>query len=243
MATLNVLFPLTFLSFIALERLTPGRPQPRIRGWLARGLVFFALGGAVNVAVPIAVSALLGGRGLLCLGGLPLALCALIAFVVGDLVGYWRHRLMHRQPLLWRLHQLHHSAERVDIAGSAYSHPLDLAINAALGVSVSVALGISPLAAGVASYASFAIGTFVHLPIATPRWLGHVINRPESHALHHARGVHAHNYGMLSLWDRLFGTFENPAEFASRAGFWDGASQETGALLLGRDVTRRTARP
>jgi hypothetical protein len=46
---------------------------------------------------------------------------------------------------------------------------------------------------------------------------------------------------MLSLWDRLFGTFENPAEFASQAGFWDGASQKTGALLLGRDVTRRAA--
>lgn len=236
---LNFLFPLTFVAFVVLERLVPTRPQPRLRGWLVKGFVFFALGGVVNFAVPAVVAALLGGHGLLAFDRVPLAFGVIATFVIGDFLGYWRHRLMHRQPLLWRLHQLHHSAERVDVAGSVFSHPLDLALGTAIGSCVGVLLGVAPLAAGFAAYASFALGAFLHLPVSTPRWLGHVIHRPENHALHHARGLHADNYGLLSIWDRLFGTFQNPTAFVDAAGFWDGASRQTAALLVGRDVASR----
>ena len=56
-------------------------------------------------------------------------------------------------------------------------------------------------------------------------------------AVHHARGIHAYNYGNFPLWDVLFGTFRNPATFPQEAGFWDGASARVGAMLLGRDVS------
>ena len=62
------------------------------------------------------------------------------------------------------------------------------------------------------------------------------MQRPEGHSVHHTRGVHAYNYGNLSLWDLLFGTFRNPAEFAAEAGFYEGASARVGAMLLGRDI-------
>jgi sterol desaturase/sphingolipid hydroxylase (fatty acid hydroxylase superfamily) len=241
METLNALFPITFVSFVVFERLARARPQPRVRGWLLKGFVFFALGGVVNGVVPALLTGALAGRALLPLGGLPVAAGALIGFVVADLAHYGRHRLMHRSPILWRLHQLHHSAERVDIAGAVYTHPLDLAMSAATTTVVATLLGLSPLAAGLAGYLGFAASMFTHLDRATPHWIAYVLHRPENHAVHHARGVHAYNYGVLTLWDRLFGTYREPDPTAAQAGFWDGASRQLGALLLGRDVSRSSA--
>jgi sterol desaturase/sphingolipid hydroxylase (fatty acid hydroxylase superfamily) len=45
-------------------------------------------------------------------------------------------------------------------------------------------------------------------------WLGYFIERPESHSLHHQRGVHRHNDADLPVLDMLFGTFHNPREHA-----------------------------
>jgi hypothetical protein len=79
---------------------------------------------------------------------------------------------------------------------------------------------------------------FPHLNVRTPQWLGYFIQRPEAHAVHHTRGVHAYNYGSFPLWDIVLGTFRNPARFPTEAaGFWDGSSRPLGAMLLGRDVS------
>ena len=79
---------------------------------------------------------------------------------------------------------------------------------------------------------------FQHANIHTPRWLGYVIQRPESHSVHHERGWHRSNYSDLPLWDIVFGTFENPPTFEGEAGFYDGASSRVLPMLFGRDVSR-----
>ena len=81
------------------------------------------------------------------------------------------------------------------------------------------------------------LGIFQHANLKTPAWLGYLVVRPESHARHHERGVHAKNYSDLPLWDLLFGTFENPATWNGLAGFYSGASRRLGALLGGRDIS------
>jgi sterol desaturase/sphingolipid hydroxylase (fatty acid hydroxylase superfamily) len=64
------------------------------------------------------------------------------------------------------------------------------------------------------------------------------------HAIHHQRGVHAYNYGVLAFSDLIFGTWRNPATFPQEAfGFWDGASAKVGAMLVGRDVSRSSTPP
>ena len=78
---------------------------------------------------------------------------------------------------------------------------------------------------------------FQHANLKTPRWLGYVIQRPESHIIHHQRGLHRYNYCDLPVIDMLFGTFRNPVDVEPVCGFYDGASSRIGDMLLGRDVT------
>ena len=80
---------------------------------------------------------------------------------------------------------------------------------------------------------------FQHANIKTPYWLGYLIQRPESHAVHHGRGIHRYNYSDLPLWDILFGTFRNPRTVEGlQVGFYRGASARIPEMLVGRDVTQ-----
>jgi sterol desaturase/sphingolipid hydroxylase (fatty acid hydroxylase superfamily) len=67
-----------------------------------------------------------------------------------------------------------------------------------------------------------------------------LIQRPESHGVHHRRGFHAYNYSDLPIWDMLWGTFRNPARFNGDVGFEDAESRRIGAMLLARDVNAAT---
>lgn len=232
-----VLIPAVFVLLIAVERLRPARPLPRVRGWGVLGVVGFILTGAIFSASPLLYMDFIRAHRLLDLEGLGIVPGGALALLVTDLAGYGFHRLRHTR-VLWRIHQLHHSAERVDVLGSAYFHPLDIAGEALVGaLAATLLLGVSGQAAAAAGIAAAALSTFQHANVRTPRWLGYLVQRPESHSVHHARGVHAFNYANLPLWDLLFGTFRNPARFEAEAGFWDGASRRVGAMLLGRDVT------
>jgi sterol desaturase/sphingolipid hydroxylase (fatty acid hydroxylase superfamily) len=229
--------PVVFIIMLFLERRFPARPLPTVRGWLLKGALFFIFTGVVNSALPALFSALLGERTLLHLGSLAAVPGALLGFVVADFIGYWSHRAMHTIPRLWRwTHQMHHSAERMDLAGMAYTHPFDTIASFTLTGLATALLGLSPLAAGLSGMLGFATAVVQHMNIRTPRWLGLFVIRPEAHGLHHARGVHAYNYGNLPLWDVVFGTYRNPETFPEIYGFWNGASASVGAMLLGRDV-------
>jgi sterol desaturase/sphingolipid hydroxylase (fatty acid hydroxylase superfamily) len=229
--------PVLYLLAIALERLRPGRPQPSVRGWLGIGLAFFVMVSAMDAVVPGALAALLAPRALFDLGHLGVVGGGLVAFVVADAMMYGVHRAMHRSNLLWRFtHQLHHSAERVDAVGVTFFHPLDVAIQIATVTGAALLLGVSPAAAALSGFLYVGLGIFQHTNIRTPVWIGYLVQRPEAHAIHHARGVHAYNYGNLVIWDVLFGTYRNPVEFTAPAGLRDGASRRIGAMLIGRDI-------
>jgi len=243
-AILTPLIPVVYVICLALERLFPARPLPVVKGWLLRGALSFVLTGVINALLPMAVVSALGGRSLLHLGGLGTVAGAVVAFVVTDFLAYAVHRSMHSVHFIWRFtHQAHHSAERLDIAGAAYFHPLDITITVLLTTLTAAALGVSPDAAALGGFIGFLYAMFQHLNVRTPRWLGYLIQRPEAHSVHHARGVHAYNYGNFPLSDLLFGTFRNPAEFMPEAGFWDGASARVTDMLLGRDVSQPPVAP
>jgi sterol desaturase/sphingolipid hydroxylase (fatty acid hydroxylase superfamily) len=82
------------------------------------------------------------------------------------------------------------------------------------------------------------LAIFQHTNINTPRWLGYIIQRPESHSVHHEKGVHAYNYSDLPIFDIVFGTFKNPKSYSQEIGFYDGASTRMKDILLFQDVSK-----
>ena len=62
------------------------------------------------------------------------------------------------------------------------------------------------------------------------------MQRPESHSVHHGRGMHHYNYSDLPLFDILFGTFRNPKDFVRESGFYEGASAKLPQMLAFRDI-------
>ena len=81
-------------------------------------------------------------------------------------------------------------------------------------------------------------GIFQHANINTPRWLGYIIQRPESHTIHHGRGLHKYNYCDLPIIDIIFGTFRNPKGYQMETGYYDGASARIVDMLLFKDVSK-----
>jgi sterol desaturase/sphingolipid hydroxylase (fatty acid hydroxylase superfamily) len=227
------------LVYFALDAFRPARNFVKVPRWRMKGVIFTVLMLALNGALPALAASAIGQASLLHLARLPLAAESLVGLVAFQFVIYWYHRLAHRFDFLWRwLHQMHHSAERVDIYGAAYFHPFEMVTQIALGVLVvEPLLGMSADGAGIAGAFGFMLATFQHANIKTPAWLGYVIQRPEAHTVHHARGVHNYNFGDISLWDMVFGTFRNPRTIDTEAGFSDFASRRLGAMLLGRDVS------
>ncbi len=242
-AILHAAVPITFVTLLVIERAFPAREQPVVRFWLVRGVAFFALTAAITSIPPALFAKLLAPYAPIHLDTLPVPIAGVLAFLLADLVHYGVHRLEHTWSWLWRwTHQLHHAAERIDVAGAAIFHPFELLVFAVLGTIVSVSLGLAPEAAALAGTLSAFAGMFQHLNVRTPQWLGYLIQRPEAHSIHHARGVHAYNYGNVTWWDLAFGTFRNPVRFTGPAGFWDGASRKLVPMLVGRDVTAPTTR-
>jgi sterol desaturase/sphingolipid hydroxylase (fatty acid hydroxylase superfamily) len=233
----SLLIPILFVTCVALERLLPARRLPPVRRWLLKGLFFFVVTGALNAVIPATVGPRLGFLTLFDSSRLGLAGSTVLTLLVSELVLYWLHRTMHRFQGLWRwTHQMHHSAERIDIPGAVYFHPTDISLNVVMSTVATALVGASADAAALAGFATFAMAMFQHLNVKTPRFLGYLVQRPEGHSVHHQRGLHAYNYGNLALWDLVFGTFRNPEGFADLAGFYDGASARVVDMLVARDV-------
>ena len=233
-----LLIPVTWLAMMAIEALGTGRPWPAIRLWRTKSMAFFIMLMGLNAALPgllppqWAAHALFDGAQLGVVGGV------VIGFGAVSLANALLHRSYHHFDLLWRwVHQLHHSPIRLDTAGAVVFTPTEIVFNIALFQLVIVfVLGLDPLAAAIVGYIAVFYGLFQHFNIHTPQWLGYLIQRPESHGVHHRRGFHAYNYSDLPLWDLLMGTFRNPKEFLAEVGFEAEEATRIAPLLIGRDA-------
>jgi sterol desaturase/sphingolipid hydroxylase (fatty acid hydroxylase superfamily) len=112
-----------------------------------------------------------------------------------------------------------------------------MVVQVALQLVVTViVLGLDPVAAAFVGYLIAFAGYFQHWNVRTPQWIGYVLQRPESHCVHHRLGFHYYNFADLSLWDILFGTFRNPPRFMGECGFEAGGDRKMAAMLGFADV-------
>lgn len=204
-----------------LERVLPyrrdwqptGKEIGRDTAYLAQGIVFGGLAQALTGAVAIALAP--------DDNDLPLWLAAPIAVVLTDLCTYGFHRFVHVNRWMWREHGIHHVTHKVNTLNANTAHFLDIALNNIAAFGPLLLLGFSAPAVFIASMAR-TVQTFVaHANIdARLGPLGWVIMGPEHHRLHHSVDpAHAGNYGtILTLWDRVFGTFRWTPHHAEEVG-------------------------
>ncbi len=227
-----------YVMLMVWEALTPGRQLPEIKYWRIRGLSVFAFYFYLASYLPLIWDKYLAPYQLVDLAGIGTIGGALIGVLLYEFGVYIWHRAMHKNDKLWKIfHQMHHSAERMDTYGAFYFSPLDMMGWTLLGsICFVLIVGLSPQAATATLLVTNFLGMFQHTNIKTPRWLGYIVQRPESHTIHHARGIHAYNYSDLPIFDILFGTFKNPKSYEHETGFYSGASKRILDMLLFRKV-------
>lgn len=221
------------------EAAFPGRTLPNIKGWKIRGLAVFAFYFFFSSYLPLFVDPFLEPYKLFDLSMLGAIGGGVFGIVLYEFGVYVWHYALHKSDFLWRtFHQMHHSAERLDTYGAFYFSPLDMAGWTVLGsICFSLIAGLSPQAITIMLLGTTFLGIFQHANINTPRWLGYIVQRPESHTIHHGKGLHKYNYSDLPVFDILFGTFRNPAKYEMETGFYPGASARIGDMLTFKDVS------
>jgi len=140
----------------------------------------------------------------------------LISFLTLDFFGGWLvHITEHKVPMLWRFHVVHHADNNVDVTTGLRHHPIESVLRGVfffMGIFVSGA----PMYAVMIFQTILVLSTaFTHANISMPRWLdkglSYILVSPNMHKVHHhwKQPFTDSNYGaILSIWDRILGTFK-----------------------------------
>ena len=121
---------------------------------------------------------------------------------------------MRTVPLLWRLHQEHHSDASFTATTALRFHPGEILLSLPLRLAVVALVGV-PVEAVALFEVLFAIANFiehanVRLPLAFERAMAKAFVTPALHRRHHSREqrlLDSNFATIFSFWDRLFGSF------------------------------------
>jgi sterol desaturase/sphingolipid hydroxylase (fatty acid hydroxylase superfamily) len=150
-----------------------------------------------------------------------------LTIVAIDLGYYVQHVLLHRVPVLWRLHRTHHSDLEYDFTTGVRFHPFEAVYTTVVVMAITAAIGAPPWAIVVSQLLSVSVAFIEHanvrVPHAIDRVLRVVVVTPDMHRIHHSQDVHEGDSNFantFSFWDRLFGTYvAEPAAGHDRIAF------------------------
>jgi sterol desaturase/sphingolipid hydroxylase (fatty acid hydroxylase superfamily) len=139
----------------------------------------------------------------------------IISFLVLDFFGGWLvHITEHHVKFLWRFHVVHHADNNVDVTTGLRHHPIESVVRGVF-FFMGIFLSGAPMYAVMIFQTLLVLSTaFTHANISLPRWLDKTLSfvfvSPNMHKVHHhwKQPYTDSNYGaILSIWDRLLGTF------------------------------------
>ena len=140
--------------------------------------------------------------------GLALWALALAGF---DFCYYWAHRMGHEISILWAAHAVHHQSEDYNLStalrqtstGFVFSWIFYLPLFL-LGMPFEVFVTVNAL--------DLIYQFWVHTQLVGKMgWLDRILVTPSNHRVHHAQNevyIDKNYGGILIIWDRLFGTFQ-----------------------------------
>ena len=153
--------------------------------------------------------------GVLHLISLPTLISIVIGILILDLVGaYLPHFVQHKVKLLWYIHIVHHTDNKVDTTTANRHHPLESVIRFSftlLAIFISGApIGIVLMYQSLSVIASQFNHANIQISDKIDKLLSYVIVSPNMHKVHHHFELPYtdSNYGnIFSIWDRIFGTY------------------------------------
>lgn len=146
----------------------------------------------------------------------------LVFFVVLDFVQWVTHVALHRWPVLWRFHQVHHSVEEMGFAAHLRYHWMENILYKPLKtLGVMFIGGFEPEQAYIVHFVAITIGHINHANIHVT-WgpFKYLFNNPVMHLWHHVYDLpkgfkYGINFGIsLSIWDYIFRTASIPRDDA-----------------------------
>ncbi len=143
----------------------------------------------------------------------------LLTIVVIDAVYYGQHYVLHRVPVLWRVHRTHHSDQDYDFTTGVRFHPFEAVYSTAVLMGAIAALGAPPVAILASQLLAVTLAFVEHANVRIPTWLDRVLRvvfvTPDMHRIHHSQDLRegeSNFSNTFSWWDRLFGTYvDQPA--------------------------------
>jgi sterol desaturase/sphingolipid hydroxylase (fatty acid hydroxylase superfamily) len=181
--------------------------------------------------------------GLLHLFEAPIWVELLISIMILDLIAqYGVHYLLHKIPAMWRLHIVHHSDKHVNATTGTRHHPIDFIIRESFALMAVLITGMPIAFYFLYRILSVLFTYFTHANISLPKsidkTLSYLIVTPNMHKFHHHFELPwtDRNYGnMLSIWDRLFGTFvyDDPTKIKYGIDIADHTDDESIGVQLG----------
>ena len=169
-----------------------------------------------------------------------------IAFFAVDFVYYAWHRLSHEVNFLWAVHVVHHQSEDYNLAVALRQAVLSVWTIWPLHLPLAL-LGIPPVTFLVVDSLSTLYQFWIHTElVGRLGFFEWIFNTPSQHRVHHAinpRYLDRNYAATLSIWDRLFGTFQPEVEkpvygLVKPLGTFDPLYAQVAGFV---DLTKRTA--
>jgi sterol desaturase/sphingolipid hydroxylase (fatty acid hydroxylase superfamily) len=208
------------LLFWLWETAAPFFARERRVKHAARNLIVSAINGVViafvfaGIMVTVADFTEQGQIGLLHWLGLSGAARFIVAFLLVDIWTYWWHRFNHVVPFLWRFHRMHHSDPEMDVTTATRFHVGEIIFSSIIKLVLIPIVGIPIGVLILFDVVQLPIISFhhanIHLPRVFDRTLAWFIVTPFMHKVHHSRikrETDSNFSSLLSVWDRLFGSF------------------------------------
>lgn len=244
---------------VVAERLLPGRDgEGTLNAGGAQDLAWTVLGPLLSLTVvPLAVGALNAAYDHV-LGGFSFDLervlgpigIGVLAFLVADFLMWFTHWARHKVPTFWHFHAVHHSATRMNPFMDNRVHVMEPVIAATLVLLPARLLGLDGHAALALAIATTFFTAFIHANLRTNLGpLRYVLVTPQAHRVHHSFAPEHidTNFGtVLSVWDRLFGTYYYGEDEYPTVGIPDTRfplESEAGLGQVVAGVARQTAYP
>ena len=139
----------------------------------------------------------------------------IVGLLFYDLCYYWHHRLGHTCALFWAAHVVHHQSEDYNLSTALRQTSGGWLFGWIFYLPMAV-LGFPPLVFGVVALIDLLYQYWVHTQqIGKLGWFDRWFCAPSNHRVHHAvndRYLDRNYGGILIVWDRIFGSFQEEVD-------------------------------